>query len=381
MLPFKFGSPGTPPPASAKPQNTEVVVPPPLVQEQRSTLKLDKDTVTTPSSTASDTTQSRTIRTLPFVDLYLRLDTEGDSRFNPMARKGMPQGNLTVPDAYREDIERLRQQILPIKKDDFSVIHETVRLRGARRRIANGQTWCALRRVSDQVPSLEELRFNPALIPHLKNLGRRTGLIIVSGATGHGKTTTVTSLLSSYLRNYGELAYTLEDPVEYMLQGEYGKNGYCFQTEVDRDDDWATGLKSALRWHPRYLLVGEIRSPDAANQVLRAATSGHLVLTTMHAGSIQETINALIQIAELALGNRATQLLADGLIGVLHQTLRSWGPFVRFLITEPDNGGDPIRACIRDNKIEQLSTYIEQQELIVFGPNAYEQRIKDQTRA
>ena len=369
-----------------RPAATEAVTPPPPATqppqtEQRSTLKVDKETMTATAPQASNTTQSRTIKTLPFVDLYLRLDAEGDARFNPMARKGMPQGNLTVPDAYREDIERLRQQILPIKKDDFSVIHESVRLRGARRRIANGQTWCALRRVSDQVPSMEELRFNPALVPHLRNLGRRTGLIIVSGATGHGKTTTVTSLLSDYLRNFGELAYTLEDPVEYQIQGEYGRGGFCFQTEVDRDDDWATGLKSALRWHPRYLLVGEIRSPDAANQVLRAATSGHLVLTTMHAGSIQETLNALIQIAELALGNRATQLLADGLIGVLHQTLRSWGPFVRFLITEPDNGGDPIRACIRDNKIEQLGTYIEQQELIVFGPNAYEQRIKHQSRA
>jgi len=343
-------------------------------------LRIDAPQTAMRGTDAAPPQQTRTIRTLPFVDLYVRLDAEGDSRFNPMTRKGMPQGNLTVPEAYREDIERLRQKILPVKKDDFSVIHENVRLRGAQRRIANGQLWCALRRVSDQVPTLEELRFNPSIIPHLRNLGKRTGLIIVSGATGHGKTTTITSLISDYLRTYGELAYTIEDPVEYQIQGEYGRGGYCFQTEVDKDEDWAIGLKSALRWHPRYLLVGEIRSPDAANQVLRAATSGHLVLTTMHAGSIQETLNALIQIAELALGNRATQLLADGLIGVVHQTLRSWGPFARFLITEPDNPGDPIRACIRDNKVEQLGPYSEQQELIVFGPQAYEQRLKDMNR-
>lgn len=353
---------------------------------KRPTLKIDRDGSAPPDLEALSTPSinltggQRSIKALPFVDLYIRLDAEGEARFCPMARKGIRQGNLLVPQSYRTDIERLRQKIVPVQKDDFSVIHDGMRLRGARRRISNGQVWTALRRVSDDVPSLEDLRFNPKLIPHLKQMGKRTGLVIVSGATGHGKTTSCTALLGYFLKTYGHLAYTLEDPVEYQLQGEHGEGGYCFQTEIDKDEDWAIGLKSALRWHPRYLLVGEIRSPDAANQVLRAATSGHLVLTTMHAGSIEETLNAIIQVAELALGNRATQLLADGLVCVLHQTLRSWGPFVRFLFTEPDNPGDPVRACIRDNKMEMLGTYITQQESILFGPNAYEQRERDRRR-
>jgi twitching motility protein PilT len=363
----------------------------PTSELRRPTLKVDKDKAAEQARNEGESGRAdgnltlganqRSIKSLPFVDLYLRLDSEGEARFCPMAKKGLRQGNLLVPQAYRADLERLRQQILHIQKDDYSVIHEGLRLRGARRRISNGQVWTALRRVSDDVPTLEELRFNPQLIPHLKSIGKRTGLIIVSGATGHGKTTSCTALLSYFLKNYGHLAYTLEDPVEYQLQGEHGEGGYCFQTEVDKDSDWASGLKSALRWHPRYLLVGEIRSPDAANQVLRAATSGHLVLTTMHAGSIEETLNAIIQVAELALGNRATQLLADGLVCVLHQTLRSWGPFVRFLFTEGDNPGDPIRACIRDNKVEQLGTYIAQQENILFGPDAHERMKRDRARA
>ena len=364
--------------------------PKPVARSQRPTLKIDREKFADPKPgqkrTAAEAgldlgANQRSIRSLPFVDLYLRLDAEGEARFCPIAKKGMRQGNLLVPKAYREDLERLRSQITSIQKDDYSVIHDGMRLRGARRRISNGELWTALRRVSDDVPSLSELGFNPQLIPHLEGLGKRTGLVIISGATGHGKTTSCTALLSYFLKHYGHLAYTLEDPVEYQLQGEHGEGGYCFQTEIDKDEDWALGLKSALRWHPRYLLVGEIRSPDAANQVLRAATSGHLVLTTMHAGSIEETLNAIIQVAELALGNRATQLLADGLVCVLHQTLRSWGPFVRFLFTEPDNPGDPVRACLRDNKVEQLGTYIAQQENIVFGPDAYEKRQKEKQRA
>ncbi len=304
---------------------------------------------------------------LSFMDLYVRIDKPDESRFRPVKTgRGIP-ANQPVPEALSANIEALRQKLIDIRKDDFSIEHDGVRLRASRQVMANGEHWVALRRVANHVPSLEELNFDPKLLPLLRQLGRRSGLILISGATGHGKTTTAIGLLADYLRRQGDLAYTIEDPAEYELAGEHGDGGYCFQIEAQHDEDWALGLRTALRWHPRYLMVGEIRSPDAANQVLRAANSGHLVITTMHGGSIEESLTSLMQLAHGAIGDRAAPLLADGLVAVLHQTLRSFAPFIRFCVTEAGNPGDPIRAAIRQEKLQLLGSYIDQQEARLFA--------------
>ncbi len=307
---------------------------------------------------------------LDFTDLYLRLDKPDESRYRPVKRGRSTPGNQAVPLEVIEELEVLRRQAIDIRKDEFSMVHDGMRLRGSRQTMSTGQVWIAFRRVSDEVPSLENLNIADPLVGLLRGLGRRSGLILIAGATGHGKTTTATSLLTDYLTRHGDLAYTIEDPVEFQLTGEHGNGGYCFQVEIDQEFEWAQALRTALRWHPRYLLVGEVRSSDAANQVLRAATSGHLVLTTMHGGSLEEGLGSLLQLGQSALGERAAQLLADGLVAVLHQTLRSYGPYIRFLTTEEGNPGDPVRAAIRDRKLHLLGTTIEQQEAQLFGPEA-----------
>mgnify|MGYP006266404085 CR=1 FL=1 len=317
---------------------------------------------------------------LSFVDLYIRLDKPDESRFRPVKVGRKSPANQPVPTDLADNIEALRQKILEIGRDDFGLMHDGVRLRASRQVMANGQHWVALRRVANQVPTLEDLNFDNKLLPLLRELGGRNGLVLVSGATGHGKTTTAIGLLADYLRRQGDLAYTIEDPAEYHLAGEHGDGGYCFQVEAEKDEDWALGLRTALRWHPRYLLVGEVRTPDAANQVLRAANSGHLVITTMHGGSIEEALSSLLQLAHGAIGDRAAQLLADGLVAVLHQTLRSYAPFLRFAVTEGDNPGDPIRSAIRQHKIQLLGTYIDQQEARLFGPGARLRRLAEKAQ-
>jgi twitching motility protein PilT len=171
----------------------------------------------------------------------------------------------------------------------------------------------------------------------------------------------VSSLLSRYLENYGGVGFTLEDPVEYDIDGRIGKHGYCYQTEIHDEPEWGLMLKRALRWHPRYILVGEIRTPDAANQVLRAATSGHTVLATMHAGSMEEALEGLLQLAEQEVGDRAPLLLAAGLSCAIYQTFTPSGLFAHFMMTEADNPGSPIRAMIRDKRIGQTRTIADQQ--------------------
>ncbi|MDR3449055.1 MAG: ATPase, T2SS/T4P/T4SS family, partial [Alphaproteobacteria bacterium] len=236
-----------------------------------------------------------------------------------------------------------------------------MRLRASRVETARGEVWAALRRLPAQPLALEELGLPRHLAPALQELGRRSGLILICGASGQGKTTTLSSLLMRYLETYGGVGFTLEDPVEYDLEGRVGPHGYCYQTEIREEAEWGTMLKRALRWHPRYIAVGEIRTPDAANHLLRAATSGHTVLATMHAGSMEEALEGLLQLGEQELGARARTLLATGLSCVMYQSFAPLGVHAQAMFTEADNMGSPVRNLIRERQIGQTRTFSDQQ--------------------
>lgn len=298
---------------------------------------------------------------LNVMDLYVRLDAPAPARYRPAAREtGHP--NLPLPSTAGPEVLLLTQEL----KEKFQG-HEGVftyagtRYRVAVARLANGEQWAVLRKINPVVRTMEDLSFAPHIIQNMRLLGRRDGLIIVSGATGAGKTTTSFALLKDFLMRNGGTAITVEDPVEYVLDGPVGDHGYCYQMQVHEDEEWARAIKSSLRWTPRYLLVGEIRTPRAAEQALRAATTGHLVITTVHAGSIEESIYGILHLAEQTMGSGAHQIMATGITAALHQTLSATGPFIRYIFTEERNNGDPIRSLIRENRVGMINTFIDKQ--------------------
>jgi twitching motility protein PilT len=267
-----------------------------------------------------------------------------------------------LPDKYRGEANKIAAMLAQnLENPDTSFAYDGMRFRQSYQKLANGQEWVTLRRINARVPSLEELSVADPIIAHLRRLGLRDGLILISGPTGHGKTTMSFSLLADYLQRYGGVAITVEDPVEYELDGPVGDYGYCYQVQVDKDEDWATPLKRALRWTPRYLMVGEVRSPRAAEQILRAATTGHLVITTIHAGSVEESFMGLMHLASQAIGDAANFMLAQALTAAWHQTLNANGPYLRYVFTEENNNGDPIRSLIRENKVGMVNSYIDRQ--------------------
>jgi Tfp pilus assembly pilus retraction ATPase PilT len=304
---------------------------------------------------------------LAFTDVYVRIDRAEQARYNPVNRHLGGRTNLPVPESMHDDIERLRLTLTRREDSDFSLVHDNVRLRASRQALSDGSIWAAMRRVDSSLAELDQLGIRPKLLAHLKSLGRRTGLVLIVGSTGHGKSTTAAALLRHYLSVHGGVALTLEDPVEQFMQGAVGDNGFCFQIQVEHDADWAIGIKSALRWNPSYIFVGEVRTADAAAQLLRAAVSGQMVIATAHGGSIEEGLMSLVHLAEPVVGERAHALLADGLVGVLHQSLTPTGPDIRFVFTKEGDTGDAVRNCLRENQGKSLGTYIDQQRIRLLG--------------
>lgn len=301
---------------------------------------------------------------LDFTDLYVRLDGRDPSRYAPVARRGLAlPRNMPVPEEYESEIETLRHDLLRQPHDDFALDIDEMRLRGSRSTLFGEQTWVALRRLPLDPPDLDKLGFRPEILQEFRSWGARSGLIVVGGATRAGKTTTLVGLLTDFLKNHGGVGYTVEDPVEFYLQGEHGQGNFCFQQEVHADHEWGEAVKKALRWAPRYIFLGEVRTPAAAKWLLRAATSGHLAMCTVHGGSIEETLSAILQIAQAELGDTAPAVLADGLCAVVHQSLVQGRPNVHVLTTDPQ-AADPVRAAIRSGKLQTLGTTIEAQSAI-----------------
>ena len=315
-----------------------------------------------------DHVEQHALHELDFMDLYVCLEGMGLPHYRErMGQSGMSERDSEVPPEFYGDIEELADHLRnKFEGIECSIDFGGMRLRAARLETAHGDVWVALRRIESLPPNLDKLGLLPQLVPVLRDLGQRSGLILISGATGQGKTTTASSLMVEYMARFGGIGFTVEDPVEYDLEGRIGTSGYCYQSEVHNDSDWGVMLKRALRWNPRYIFVGEIRTPSAANQLLRAATSGHTVIATMHGGSIEESLEGLLQLVEPELGSRASLLLASGLSIVINQSFGPIGLQATFLATEGNNAGSPARALIREKRIGQCKTLMDQQAALLI---------------
>ncbi|MDR1693602.1 MAG: GspE family protein [Lactobacillaceae bacterium] len=291
-----------------------------------------------------------------------------------------PEKEVFIPDPYTEDslmffepedfdaFFALLEKGWDGKNSSYSIIYEKSIYRVERTEAIYGIQYCA-RKMPEKTPFFASLGFKPELVRHLLSLSSASGLILCSGPTGSGKTTTVSSLLKEYLDEEGGFAYTIEDPTEMPLDGVYkarnGGIGLCKQTQPPHGD-WGEGLKSALRTKPRFILVGEIRTPETASEVLRAATSGHLVLSTIHGNNVSDAISSVIKYASATSMSEelAFDLFSRGMLGVLHQHLYGVGikiPIITHLFANPDTTrGDQVRGIIKSGKLN-LATAIETQ--------------------
>jgi Tfp pilus assembly pilus retraction ATPase PilT len=314
------------------------------------------------------------LRAIAFTDVFF-------SEAGEAYLRGVPDsdGALSpVPEDAVDDLMYLHRLVCErgSREDEFSIDFGEMRFRVSKTATVSG-IWYALRRAFSRVPRLGELKGIPLpVLKQLVNLGKdgSNGLILVCGGTGHGKTTTTSALLQEYLIQYGNVAVTIEDPVELPLNGPIGPYGHCFQTDVS-GGDFALAMKRTMRRAPRYIMLGEVRGPQEASEVIRASNNGHLVLSTIHAGSCIEGINSLLKlIAGTQPLDLARSMLADGLAAVLHQSLvprksaqgrSSFQIEMSYLFIARGEHGKGTKTLIRSGKTEQLSSELHRQQSLV----------------
>ena len=179
-----------------------------------------------------------------------------------------------------------------------------------------GHFSAALRLLSDRIPPLETL----GLPPKAEELTQeRRGIILVTGETGSGKSTTLAAMIDRINHQRAEHIITLEDPIEYL----YTPDKSIFnQREIGRDTTgFSSGLRAALREDPDIILVGEMRDLDTIETALTAAETGHLVLTTLHTGSAADSIDRIVDVFPEARQRQIRMQLSMTLKAVLSQQL------------------------------------------------------------
>lgn len=211
-----------------------------------------------------------------------------------------------------------------------------------------------IRLLSNRIPKLEELGLPPA-VQDLTRLER--GIVLVTGETGSGKSTTLAAMIDSINHSRAEHVITLEDPIEYI----YTPDQCIFnQREIHRDtDSYSSGLRAALREDPDIILIGEMRDLDTIETALTAAETGHLVLATLHTGSAADAIDRIVDVFPEARQKQIRMQLSMTLRAVLaQQLLPHKSGQGRVAVCELMLVNSAIRNLIREAKTPQIQNVI-----------------------
>lgn len=282
--------------------------------------------------------------------IFLRIDQDmvpiKETKMTPKDMEDMLEKLLTKEE--RLTFEKRRQ---------FDFLHITpsgIRLRGNVFHQQFGVSF-SFRIIPRKIREIEDLGFPDFLIERLVNM--KLGLVLVVGPTGHGKSTTLASIIQERMKTKMEHVITIEDPVEYVLGS--GK-GIVQQREVGRDViNFTLGIESSLREDPDVLLVGEMRNLETISSALTMAETGHVVFSTLHTNNGPETITRIIDVFSEHQQDQIRSQLAATLKVVIAQRL----------IPKPDGGmamayevlttNYAIQNYIRQNKIFQIPNVLQ----------------------
>lgn len=317
-----------------------------------------------------------------FSDIYVSTDPTRPPLVRRMTLSGSGERPLNgvhrVPEVVVEDVGRLIDETRAASmrrgffEREVQVTHDGVTYRAGliaepSRKAGNPyelqppdiQTWC-LRRVGDTPPKLEDLNLPLSLYRAIRESCNDRGLVLMSGSFGSGKSTAAAASLQDWVQQTGEVGVTLEDPPEFRMDNDYG-TGKIYQINTN-DTDPAEAIKHVRRYAPRYVFLGEVRTPETARELLHISASGPLAMCTIQASDPIQALTSLILFASSSMsGDMAQQIAARGISMIIHLEMAADGPKANMLrIADNDHG---IQSRIRSGRYDLLYEDFDNQRI------------------
>ncbi len=217
-----------------------------------------------------------------------------------------------------------------------------------------GEVSCSMRLIPRNIKTIEDLEMPPITYNFCNS---NQGFVLVTGPTGHGKSTTLAAMINYINRNKFSHIITIEDPVEYIFEDE---KSLIDQREVGEDArSFSSALRAAFRQDPDVIMVGEMRDPETITMAITAAETGHLVFSTLHTNSASQTIHRIIDSFPPEQQNQIRAQLSASLKGVISKRLipginGGIVPAYEIMMTNP-----AIANLIRENRTHEINRVIE----------------------
>lgn len=266
--------------------------------------------------------------------------------------------NKLIPDSLNEILKNHLNKNRLLSLSECNDIDFSIGIKGVSRFRVNifkqrGNVAATFRKLPYSVPSLNSL----GLPESISNLTlNKKGLILITGGTGSGKSTTMAALIKKISNENNAHIITIEDPIEYLYEHS---NSLINQREIGSDTkSFSDSLKSVLRQDPDVVSVGELRDVDSMNAALTIAETGHLVLGTLHTNNAAGTINRLVNAFAPEKQSVIRTTLSLNLLGIISQQLIPNKDKKRSLAIEVLINTPSIKSLIRENNIHQIDNYI-----------------------
>jgi len=259
-----------------------------------------------------------------------------------------------INDFWKVHLTQALYKTLIVKADlDFAVVLEGQRFRVNGYFSSYGPSM-VLRKIVTEIPDIGKLGLPQAAHEAIKN---KTGLVLVTGQTGSGKSTSLAAMIGEINATRSENIITIEDPIEFV---HHAKKSIISQREVGKDTaSFAKALKSALRQDPDIILVGEMRDYETVSLALTAAETGHLVFGTLHAADAAGTITRVLDVFPPDQKELAQAMLAGSIRLVMSQQLLKKKGGGRIGCFEVMTGNSAIRNLIREGKTAQIASTLQ----------------------